>query len=336
MTGYLPNSLPTIFEVVAALSIELMVGFAITRMKNPKLSSLCGWLLVAISVVAIERLAAGEPAGVRMLAVIGGLLLGMKVLVSVEEQIAGRDRLKPSSWFLFALGWPGMRPSAFSDVPGPSRDRWFRLLKQGGINLAAGVCLVTSAWAVGSAVSFPISAETRTWIATLLLLPGLSLIFHFGLFNLLAGMWRAAGADCHALFRAPLRSNSLSEFWGRRWNLAFSEMTALIVFRPLKNRVGTRTAMLAAFLFSGLLHELAISVPVKACYGLPFLYFVLHAIAMQVESRLLSRENSTRLAHPRGGWWWTLTWLLLPLPILFHPPFLAGCVWPLIGLRAAG
>lgn len=335
MTGYLPNNWLTIAAIAAALCAELIVGFLISRLGTVKLSRVFGWLLVVLSVVAIERLASGEPAGIRMLAIIGALLLGMKVLVSVEERIAGRDRLRPLSWFLFALGWPGMQPSTFADVPGPSKDRRFELLKRGGINLAAGVLLVTSAWAVGSAVSSSFSAEARVLTATLLLLPGISLIFHFGLFNLLAGLWRSAGADCHALFRAPLRSTSLSEFWGRRWNLAFSEMTALIVFRPLKNLVGTRTAMLTAFLFSGVLHELAISVPVKACYGLPFLYFVLHAIAMQVES-LLGQRNSTWLANPRTGWWWTLLWLLVPLPILFHPPFLAGCVWPLIGLTAAG
>ena len=30
----------------------------------------------------------------------------------------------------------------------------------------------------------------------------------------------------------------------------------------------------------------------------------------------------------------TLAWLLVPLPILFHRPFLAGVVWPLIGAES--
>ena len=29
---------------------------------------------------------------------------------------------------------------------------------------------------------------------------------------------------------------------------------------------------------------------------------------------------------------WTLFWLVAPLPLLFHPPFLRGIVWPLVGL----
>jgi D-alanyl-lipoteichoic acid acyltransferase DltB (MBOAT superfamily) len=163
------------------------------------------------------------------------------------------------------------------------------------------------------------------------LLPGLSLVVHFGLFELLAGLWRFLGADCHQLFRAPLRSTSLEEFWGRRWNLAFSEMTALVVFRPLNEIVGRQWAMAAALLFSGCLHELAISVPVRAGYGLPSLYFALHAAAMQIES-VLSRRGHPVDSIPWLGRLWTLAWLVLPLPILFHLPFLRGCVWPLIGL----
>jgi hypothetical protein len=30
---------------------------------------------------------------------------------------------------------------------------------------------------------------------------------------------------------------------------------------------------------------------------------------------------------------WALGWLVLPLPLLFHPWFLRGVVWPLVGLN---
>jgi hypothetical protein len=38
----------------------------------------------------------------------------------------------------------------------------------------------------------------------------------------------------------------------------------------------------------------------------------------------------------RAGWLahaWTLGWLLLPLPLLFHPWFLDGVAWPLVGIH---
>ncbi len=173
------------------------------------------------------------------------------------------------------------------------------------------------------------------WLATALLLPGLSLIVHFGVFDVLAGAWRRAGVDCTPLFRSPLRSASLGEFWGRRWNLAFSEMTALAVYQPLVLRIGRRPALAASFLGSGLLHELAISAPVRAGYGLPLAYIALHGGLVLAERRLI------RAGRPvdRVTWVgraWTLGWVLVPLPILFHRPFLAGVVWPLIGIQGRG
>src|SRR5262249_17079976 len=120
-------------------------------------------------------------------------------------------------------------------------------------------------------------------LATMLILPGLSFLLHFGIFYLLAGLWRLAGADCRPLFREPLRSRSLHEFWGQRWNLAFVEMAAVAVYRPLASRVGKTLATLATFLFSGVLHEIAISVPVRAGYGLPLLYFALQGLLVVAE-----------------------------------------------------
>ncbi|MCA9114491.1 MAG: membrane bound O-acyl transferase family-domain-containing protein, partial [Planctomycetaceae bacterium] len=238
------------------------------------------------------------------------------------------------AWLMFATGWPGMRPSTFADVPGPPR-RVRSLLYQGLVNLLAGVVLSLLAWNVIQQSAGSVPSPGRLLVASALLMPGLSLILHFGLFNLLAGLWRRIGGDCHALFRAPLRSTSLTEFWGRRWNLAFSEMTALTVYRPLRRLTGNRLASIVAFLFSGVLHELAISLPVRQGYGLPTLYFVLHAIAMQIEKVLADCGkpiNSSRLA----GRCWTAVWLVLPLPLLFHVPFLRGCLWPLLGLNLPG
>jgi alginate O-acetyltransferase complex protein AlgI len=162
-----------------------------------------------------------------------------------------------------------------------------------------------------------------------LLLPGLSLILHFGLCNLLAGIWRLRGIPCDALFRAPLRSQNLAEFWGRRWNLAFSEMTAIAVYRPLAGRLGRGPALLAGFILSGLLHELAISVPVRAGFGLPLLYFLIHGALVLFERGL---ADAGRALSGWTGRVWALFWLAAPLPLLFHRPFLSGVVWPLIGI----
>lgn len=332
MNGYMPQSEAIVSLFALLLAVVLGLGFVITRVPHVGASRAAVWGLVIFSVSGVERLTASEPAGVRMLVLIAVLLWAMKAVVAVEEHTAGRPRLTLGRWCLFVAGWPGMRPSTFASIPSAARRGWQELMLRGLMNLTAGAFLIAFAWYSVRGLLEPEDSPLTLFGATALLLPGISLVMHFGVFNLLAGGWRRIGGDCHALFRAPLKSTSLGEFWGRRWNLAFSEMTTLAVFRPLRGLIGVRLATMAAFLFSGLLHELAISVPVKAGYGLPLLYFALHAAAMLGETLLQSRGTAID-KNPTIGRLWTISWILLPLPILFHRPFLQGCVWPLIGLN---
>ena len=62
-------------------------------------------------------------------------------------------------------------------------------------------------------------------------------------------------------------------------------------------------------------------------------YFVLQGMLMAIEARL-AKSNRPIDHIPGIGRVWTLICLLAPLPILFHRPFLAGVVWPLIGLES--
>ncbi len=322
MSAFAPSDPRLVWIGGALLLLTLAFGFAVSRIAAPRLARIAAWSLVTLVFVAAERLTVGEPAGFRMLGILGALLYGMKAVVSVEERIATGAALSPLRWFAFAAAWPGMRPSLFASLGSRPRPGGWRLIGNGLVRLALGALLFFAArraWAAGS-----------VFLATALALPALSLILHFGIFNLLAGGWRLLGARCDALFRAPLRSRSLTEFWGRRWNLAFSEMTALGIYRPLEPRAGRPAAMVAAFLASGLLHEIAISLPVNRGFGLPLSYFALHGLLRLAETRL------ERAGHPvwHRAWIgraWTLFWLALPLPILFHRPFLAGVVWPLLG-----
>jgi alginate O-acetyltransferase complex protein AlgI len=306
--SYVPAS-PSVAAVLgAALLLVLLAGRLLTRAT--------AWTLLLVGTAGVERLTAAEPPGFRMLALIAFALLSLKCIVVVEERASGMEPMSFRSWLGFAAGWLGMQPRLFArprrgPLPGSSA-----LLASGAVHLAIGALLVLAArlaW----------TATHSRLLATLLLLPGLSFVVHFGLCSLLAGLWRRLGVPCESLFRAPLRSKSLAEFWGRRWNLAFSEMTAIAVYRPLSARLGRAQALLASFLLSGLLHEMAISLPVRAGFGLPFLYFALHGALVLAE----------RARPSLAGRIWTLAALVLPLPMLFHRPFLEGVAWPLIGIE---
>jgi alginate O-acetyltransferase complex protein AlgI len=250
-----------------------------------------------------------------MLAFIALLFLWMKAVVTSSR----REILPLGRGLVWAMSWPGMRflrsGSALAGASG-SCFCGFASSLLGVLFMGGGHVL----WRhTGSA-----------WIATAPLLLGISLCLHFGLFNVMTGAWRAAGYDAGVLFRAPWASDSLREFWGKRWNIAYTEMMQESVLRPLKkggtdNPVGPRTATAIIFLFSGLLHEVAISLPVQAGYGLPTAYFALHGAATLVKQRVVT-----------PGTWpariWTGLLVLLPLPLLFHPWFLRGIVWPLGGI----
>ena len=326
MSSYAPQHAVTLCGTMAILAAALLLGHMNTRVRPIRFSRITAWTLVVVSVTGVEWLNAHEPAGFRMLAIIAVLLYAMKAVVAMETRASGGCRLSWWRWVGFVTLWPGMRPGPFARPGSCALPGAGRLLGMGVIRMAAGLALVALArlaW---------VGTGSRA-LATGLLLPGLSLVLHFGIFNLLAGAWRLVGVDCRPLFLALLQSKSLAEFWGRRWNLAFSEMTAQAIYRPLVRRAGRGPAMAASFLGSGLLRELAISVPVGAGYGMPLAYFALHGVLSLIEGRLARAGHSIDRV-PGVGRAWTLAWLVLPVLILFHRPFLAGVLWPLIGILA--
>ncbi len=332
--------------IAIALILIPLAGYFAWNLRSVVWSRIVCWGITVGAVLGTHLLSTQEPAGTRMLLIIIALLWSMKAVVMNEARIGKSGfRLTPFQWLAFAIGWPGMRPSLFAGVPGPALKNTRSYIQRGCIRLTIGLVLFAAAYLVWHQWALPQAANNENAPKLLTLLPSVgsayqivtsfllmlafSLSIHFGIFNIVTGCWRSVGAKCNALFVAPLHSRTLSEFWGRRWNLAFSEMTTWGVFRPLKKVVGKGPATFCAFLFSGLLHELAISVPVQAGYGLPLIYFGLHGAAMLLESHWLSKTAWFN----DHAWWprvWTICWIILPLPILFHGPFLAGCLWPLV------
>ena len=100
-----------------------------------------------------------------------------------------------------------------------------------------------------------------------------------------------------------------------------------------RNRRSARGAGLAVFAISGLLHETVISLPARGGWGGPTLYFLLHALGIEIEKSALG----IRLGLGRGfrGWLWTLFVAVAPLPLLFHEPFVRNVIVPLYRSLAA-
>jgi hypothetical protein len=82
----------------------------------------------------------------------------------------------------------------------------------------------------------------------------------------------------------------------------------------------------AGFLFSGIVHDVVISLPAGGGYGLPTLFF-----AMQGAAMLLERSSFGKSLGLGAGWRgraFTALAILGPAPLLFHPWFLGRIVVP--------
>lgn len=223
----------------------------------------------------------------------------------------------------YLLAWPGLDAAAFLRTPveqSPVRADWTRGLR----NLLIGLGLF---FGVARFIA-PHSLTAAGWIG----MSGIVMTLHFGLFQLLSTAWLRAGVEARPLMNAPIASMSLGEFWGRRWNTAFRDLTHRFLFRPMTRRFGVRGGIAAGFVFSGLIHELVISVPAAGGYGGPTLFFSAQGIGILVERSTFGRRVG--LARGPTGWLFTMLVLIIPAPILFHTPFLQRIVVPF--MRAVG
>jgi hypothetical protein len=302
----------------------LLAGYTLPFIPNKSTARWIAWIICIATVIFASLITADASALVRMVSIVSLQLLSMKIIVAVESY-PGKMRLNSLQWSAFALGWFGMRPALFETFPAPSQRLPYATIAMRGISrIALGMVLVYL-----SAVIETTNTSIMI-IADLALLVGISFILHFGILNLSTAYWRWWGVNVKELFRSPYKSRSLNEFWGKRWNMAFSEMTTLIAYRPLKFKIGKTAAMIISFLLSGVLHEIAISLPVKAGYGLPMLYFALHGILMYTEEK--SAFVQKILASKILSHLWVLGWLILPIHLLFHPAFMEGVLKPLRAL----
>jgi predicted DCC family thiol-disulfide oxidoreductase YuxK len=247
----------------------------------------------------------------------GALFFGCKWLTfwRAKRQRPDLNLKRAPAYFLL---WAGMDAVSFLG-PHPRHEDVARQAR--GIILATIKILFGASLLFGFARLFP-NQLLVGWIGMI----GMILILHFGLFDLAAISWRSAGVNAQPIMAGPIKSTSLGEFWGRRWNGAFHQLVLNALFRPLARSAGAVPATFATFLLSGLLHELVISLPAAAGYGLPTAYFLSQAWGVIAQRS----EIGSRLHLRDGGRGWLFTMLIAAGPAfwLFHPPFIRNVILP--------
>lgn len=285
-----------------------------------------GWLGLAALPTAVLALAPdGWPAWALMWALAVALYAGCKWLSWAG---AVRSRATVGRRLGYLLAWPGLDAAAFLDgAPLPDAQR----PTQREWALATGRMILGAALFWGAARWLPRDAELAIgWVGMI----GLIMMLHFGGLHLLSCAWRCAGVRARPLMAQPLRSRSLGEFWGRRWNTAFRDLTHRFLFRPLTQRLGAAGAVITGFLFSGLAHDVVISLPARGGYGGPTLFFVLQGAALVFERSPAGRRLGL------GTGWRGRAFMLLTLAaptalLLFHPPFVRRVIVPFMAATGA-
>ena len=227
----------------------------------------------------------------------------------------------------YLLGWPGMDATGFlgeRPIAACSHCRsseWCGAVSK----LIFGVALL---FAIARTIP-PQYPYVAGWIGMI----GIVLILHFGAFHLLSCLWRDRGLPAHPLMNQPLASTSLSEFWGRRWNTAFRDLTHRFLFRPCASWLGPRWGIVVGFLFSGAIHDLVISVPSRGGYGGPTVFFAIQGLAMVIERSPFGHRVG--LGTGWSGRLFAAAVLLAPVGLLFHRPFVVGIVVPFMRVLGA-
>lgn len=256
-------------------------------------------------------------------------LLAVSIFAACKAQswLAARELSQWADWkrsaaYLFL--WPGMNAGEFLDatisVPRPDEREW----------AAATAKTLSGAALIWIGVRFAPQPLPAVWVGMV----GLILLLHFGAFHLVSLAWRSAGVCARPIMRHPLRSQSLGEFWGKRWNLGFRRLSHDWVFKPLQKYCGLGVATVGAFLASGLIHDLVISFPARAGYGLPTAYFLLQGFGVLVERSTFG----SRAGLGRGvrGWLWMALVTAAPAYWLFHPWFAMRVMLPFFRAIGAG
>lgn len=281
--------------VVPVLVIAgIAAGPVLASLNQVWLRRLLGWMIPGAAVAGADFVLSGYDPVLRMVGICCVLLGSMKGLVYAEW--AGAQKLTLTRYGVFALFWFGMDPGSF-------QTKRMGLSWKGDVRTGLLLMLVGTlgAWLVWA----------MEWRQILIMFLPMSLGFHFGALRVLKGGLRAAGFPVRTLFPNVMETRGIGDFWSRRWNVGYSQMMQRLVGRPVEALAGANAGMMAIFVASGILHELAITLPVRSGFGLPTAYFTLHGVLTLLEKRW---------GRPLGKIP-ALIAVMLPLGYLFPPAF---------------
>jgi len=289
---------------------------------TPHRHSLWGWAPLFVLTVLASSLRGGLPPWELMWLLSVTIFAGFKWWTWWRAMSVGA-RTSNTRSFIYLFLWPGMDARRFLDlspypkIPTPSAWIWAFAKTTFGALLVWGVARLAG------------NGLLAGWIGMV----GFIFLLHFGLFAALALFWQRQGICAQPLMNCPIAAGSLGDFWGKRWNSGFRDIVFGLMFTRLAKLFGTTSAAIITFVISGLIHELVITFPAGAGYGLPTLYFTLQGAAMLVERSRLGALLG--LARGWRGHAFALIVVTGPIFALFPPPFVLHVMVPFLQIIKA-
>lgn len=308
--------------LIALIATGLGLYPVIHRVRAPGRRRLIAWLIALGLLALAATLARPLPPWGRMAVTWALAFAGFKALVLLHTPAAALGGLGWWRYCGFLAGWIGMDIAAWTGRRAPQPEAGPRMIGGAALLVAAGGL-------AGLLLGLALPERWRLAQAWCVWVLGVIAVF-FGFTRLLAGFWNWLGWPVRPVFDRPVYARSLADWWGRRWNLAVHDALAIAIWQPLRGRgVAAAWASAAVFLISGLLHEFLLSYPAGGGWGGPSAYFAIQAGGMVAERRKGLRRILRAAPWRRAAW--TLGVVLLPGPLLFHPPLLRALVRPWLG-----
>jgi hypothetical protein len=237
------------------------------------------------------------------------LLLG-KTWELASGSFSGFGRLDtPTGFVLWAVVLPETRRSDDAAVRAAIRKRSWKL----AVRVFAKIAVFWSLVAVNQAWAFQDVRPLQ------LLWGALVIYFTFsGVRDGIALACAAVGAESCPMFDSPLIARNPRDFWGRRWNLWFTQTAHRMIFEPLGGRQRPLLAAAGVFGFSALLHEVIATVGLRSLDGRMTLFFVVQGLGAVAFTKL-SQRWPTPLSRPVAvalhfAWMWlTVAWFVDPM-----------------------
>jgi hypothetical protein len=166
-------------------------------------------------------------------------------------------------------------------------------------------------------------AHMRGLLLNYAALPVLLVMSEF-LVSLATVVWWPSGQRLPPIHCRLWLTRGLADFWGRRWNLWFSDWFRYAILTRLRRPV---FALILIFTISGVMHEWVINVPLyyltgRTLFGSMKVYFLLQAAGILVERRFLKRHDSVKVAFA----WFVI---LAPAPLIMNEGLLRTLhLWP--------